>query len=69
MVTFENVCRVHTKRQVLIKNVQAQYVYHCCLFLIFDQTVTMVTMAQEQNGIYDGVLIYREKFLENSSLP
>ena len=26
------------------KNVQVQYVYHGCLFLIFDQT----TMAQEQ---------------------
>ena len=26
------------------KNVQVQYVYQCCLFLIFDQTI----MVQEQ---------------------
>ena len=34
------------KRQVQSqsKNVQVQYVYHCCLFLSFDQT----TMAQKQ---------------------
>ena len=39
-VTFENVCTVDTKRQVFIKkNVQVQYVCHCCLFLIFDSRV------------------------------
>ena len=32
---FKNVGRVHTKRQLLVKNVQAQYVYHCSLFLLF----------------------------------
>ena len=38
-------CRVHTKRQVLIKKSASSIClwYHCCLFLIFNQT----TMAQE----------------------
>ena len=37
-VTFENVCRV-TYETFQSKNVEpVQYVYHCCLFLIFDQT-------------------------------
>ena len=27
-----------------VKNVKVQYVYHCCLFLIFDQ----ITMVKEQ---------------------
>ena len=30
-----------------LKNVQVQYVYHCCLCLIFDQ----ITMAQEQKYV------------------
>ena len=45
MVTFESVRRVTYKTSSLIsKNAQVQYVYHCCLFLIFDQT----TMDQEK---------------------
>ena len=34
-VTFEDVCRVHTKRQVLIKNVQVQYVYRSVQFVTY----------------------------------
>ena len=37
-VTFENVCRAHMKRQVIIKmnkfNIFITAVYHCVLFLI-----------------------------------
>ena len=46
MVTFENVCTVTYETSSLkSKNAQVQYVYHCCLFLIFDQT----TMAQNKS--------------------
>ena len=49
---FENVCRVHAKR------VQVQFVYHCCLFLIIDQT----SMAQEKKScIYDGRHVSRRR--------
>ena len=48
-VTFENVCRVtYETSRLNQKNVQVQFVYHCCSFFIFDQT----TMAQEQKYLH-----------------
>ena len=35
---------IKNKTQTASQNEQVQYVYHCCLRLIFDQ----ITMAQEQ---------------------
>ena len=52
-VTFENVCRVHTKRQDHNQNVQVQHVYHCLLYLIFDQ----IEMAQEQKYLRNNHII------------
>ena len=43
---------VETKRQVLIKHVQVQYVYHCCLFLIFCQTAMALELKYlESTGL------------------
>ena len=53
-VTFEHVCRVHTKRQVIIKmNKFNMFITAVRLRLIFDQ----ITMAQEQKYLRSKVSI------------
>ena len=53
-VTFEYVCRVHTKRQVIIKmNKFNMFITAVRLRLIFDQ----ITMAQEQKYLRSKVSI------------
>ena len=64
-VTFENVCRAHAyETSSLNQNEQVQYVYHCCLCLIFDQT----TMVQKQKKyLREGYL--QEKLLTELIAP